>query len=206
MMHNEKRSFFYDHPNFYVETDKMSNTWLQDLKQYCARRFEKPVQIDVSILDTDTVKLAIMPAEIHRVICEDFKMSHDDGTRYIRTQGSEITTWVEKKDKERDRLIPFVQFRKGEVTKYPWHVLDDVGGMFIVEGRDPVQLMPLIASFKYKRRMVGNYYITTRKVPIGTAVMNIFIDYKDKHVPYERGGSYLRFDLPSFVERIEDDA
>jgi hypothetical protein len=205
VLHNEKETIFYDAPNFFIDTKRIAGDWLQKFKDHCARRFHIPVQIDVSVLDKDTVKLVVMPASIHQELCEDFNMHYEDGNRYIRSRGGEEVNWPSNKDKERNKLVPFVQFRKGEATKYPWHVLDEVGGLFIVEGRDPVNLTPLITSYKWRRRLVGKYYIVTRKVPIGTAVVNVFIDYKDKHVPYERGGSYLRFNYPSYINQEIDE-
>lgn len=197
MRSNPEKSFSYKFPNFYAETNRLPSDWLIRLKQHLARRFGE-VGVEISVLDKDTVKVAITPHNIHKDICEDFSMGFDDGTSFIDPRNGKSPEWIS--DKERLISIPFVRYIQGAKTKYPWDVLNNIGGIFIVEGRDPIQLMPLIKAFKYKMRMIGQFYIVTKKIPIGTVVINAFVDYNEKHDPYLRDNSYLRFPVNKVLQ------
>lgn len=205
MRTNQAQSIFYESPFFYFETQKLPEDWLQKFKTWCHNTFTNSVEIEIAVLDQETIRLTVIPASTHEVICERFDLIDENGSRYLKPGSHDPSNWIDK-SRSKHVLIPIVQYRQGEKTKYPWEVLDNIGGLFVVQGRTPNQLTPLVAAYKYKKRHIGNYLIATKSVSIGTVVATLFIEYQDKHIPYERGGSYLRFEYFEQLKEGKDEA
>lgn len=195
------KAFIYKDRKFWVDTKEAKQGWRYALDQALVDRGHK--QCRVNVMSGDLHEVIIEPGDIHNEIIELFQMRGLDGQQYLTDRGKPVQ--ISELYEPKQRQIPLVKLEGKSRRLYPWHELDNLGGMFIVEGRKPVEVAPLIKAYVAKMAAQGKYHVRSVSVPIGCAIMTVWIEGPDPIHSEYRERSYLTFPRVALPEDFDEE-